>query len=87
MNTWALFDPAGAVNVIVIFHHWPALTALTLNPEILAAEAVDLLTDLIEDRETERQRIVPSVLIPRRSTASERGRSRRRVIGAGHDRR
>jgi DNA-binding LacI/PurR family transcriptional regulator len=60
----------------------PALTALTLNPEILAAEAVDLLTDLIEDRETERQRIVPSVLIPRRSTSSARGRSRRLVIGA-----
>lgn len=63
----------------------PALTALTLNPELLAGEAIDLLIDLIEDRPTERQRVVPSVLIARRSTRSgnERARGRRTVIGDG----
>jgi DNA-binding LacI/PurR family transcriptional regulator len=57
----------------------PALSTLSLNPEQLAYEAIDLLADLIEDRPTERQRIVPSVLIPRRST-QEAGRRRRTVI-------
>jgi DNA-binding LacI/PurR family transcriptional regulator len=52
----------------------PALSALSLNPELLASQAIDLLADLIEGRPTERQRIVPSVLMVRRSTrASGRG--------------
>ena len=58
----------------------PALTALRLNPELLAAEAIDLLIDLIEGRPTSRQRVVPSVLIPRRSTVAGRQRVRRTVI-------
>jgi DNA-binding LacI/PurR family transcriptional regulator len=61
----------------------PALSALSLNPDRLGEEAIDLLADLIEGRPTERQRIVPSVLIRRRST-QDRARGRRTVIaGAG----
>lgn len=59
----------------------PALSVLSLNPDLLADEAIDLLTDLIEGRDTERQRVVPSVLVPRRSTHGT-GRGRRTVIGA-----
>jgi DNA-binding LacI/PurR family transcriptional regulator len=62
-------------------HSRPALTALTLNPDQLAVEAVELLTDLIEGRETQRQRVVPSILIPRGSTVAGRGRRRQTVIG------
>ncbi len=55
----------------------PALTALSLNPEQLADEAVDLLVKLIEhDVLGDRHRVVPSVIIPRRSTRLLAGRAR-----------
>jgi DNA-binding LacI/PurR family transcriptional regulator len=62
-------------------HSRPSLTALTLNPELLASEAIELLTDLIEGRPTKRRRIVSSVLIPRGSTIVGRSRRKRIVIG------
>ena len=47
----------------------PALTALSLNPEEIGREALDLLVDLIEDGTAEvPQRIVPCTVIPRGST-------------------
>jgi DNA-binding LacI/PurR family transcriptional regulator len=47
----------------------PALTALSLNPDALGREAVDLLLALVEDDDpTERQRVVPTTVIPRAST-------------------
>ena len=47
----------------------PALTALSLNPEQIGSEALELLVDLIEDGATERpHRIVPFVVVPREST-------------------
>lgn len=50
----------------------PALTALSLDPERLGREAVDLLLELVEDREpSPRQRIVPATVVPRASTAAE----------------
>jgi DNA-binding LacI/PurR family transcriptional regulator len=57
----------------------PALTALTLNPERIGEEAVDLLVALIEGEDPgDLRRIVPSEVIPRESTirsvlASKRG--------------
>jgi DNA-binding LacI/PurR family transcriptional regulator len=62
-------------------HSRPSLTALTLNPELLASEAIDLLTDLIEGRPTERRRVVSSILIPRGSTVVGRTRRKHIVIG------
>jgi DNA-binding LacI/PurR family transcriptional regulator len=48
----------------------PALTALSLHPDRLGHEAVDLLLELVEDGEpTARQRVVPTTVIPRASTA------------------
>jgi DNA-binding LacI/PurR family transcriptional regulator len=47
----------------------PALTALSLNPEQIGYEALDLLISLIEDGEAETpHRIVPFAVIPRGST-------------------
>jgi DNA-binding LacI/PurR family transcriptional regulator len=47
----------------------PALTALSLNPERLGAEAVDLLVSLIEGEDPgEPHRLVPSAVVPREST-------------------
>jgi DNA-binding LacI/PurR family transcriptional regulator len=47
----------------------PALTALSLNPDQIGSEALDLLVDLIEDGTTdEPQRTVPFTVIPRAST-------------------
>jgi DNA-binding LacI/PurR family transcriptional regulator len=57
----------------------PALTALTLNPEHIGEEAVDLLVALIEGEDPGNvRRVVPSAVIPRESTtrsvvASHRG--------------
>jgi DNA-binding LacI/PurR family transcriptional regulator len=51
----------------------PSLTALSLNPEQIGNEAVELLVALIEEREpVERQRIVPFAVIPRASTQDAR---------------
>jgi DNA-binding LacI/PurR family transcriptional regulator len=47
----------------------PALTALSLNPEQIGSEALDLLISLIEDETPESpQRTVPFAVIPRGST-------------------
>jgi DNA-binding LacI/PurR family transcriptional regulator len=47
----------------------PALTALSLNPEWIGTEAVDLLVTLVESGEAaEPNRIVPFAVIPREST-------------------
>lgn len=47
----------------------PSLTALSLNPERIGSEAVDLLVTLVEDgTPAERHRVVPFVVIPREST-------------------
>lgn len=47
----------------------PALTALSLNPEQIGSEALDLLVTLIEDgTPAEPRRIVPFVVVPRAST-------------------
>jgi DNA-binding LacI/PurR family transcriptional regulator len=47
----------------------PALTALTLNPERIGEEAVDLLVALIEGEDPgDLRRIVPSEVVPREST-------------------
>jgi DNA-binding LacI/PurR family transcriptional regulator len=47
----------------------PPLTALSLDPDRLGREAVDLLLALVEDDDpTERKRIVPTTVIPRAST-------------------
>lgn len=55
----------------------PALTALSLNPDRLGREAVDLLLALVEQSEPpERHRLVPATVIPRESTAARR-RARR----------
>jgi DNA-binding LacI/PurR family transcriptional regulator len=49
----------------------PALTALSLNPDRLGREAVDLLLELVEDGEpAERHRLVDATVIPRASTAA-----------------
>jgi DNA-binding LacI/PurR family transcriptional regulator len=49
----------------------PALTALSLHPDRLGREAVDLLLALVEDGEpTARQRVVPTTVIPRASTSA-----------------
>jgi DNA-binding LacI/PurR family transcriptional regulator len=55
----------------------PALTALSLNPEQIGLEALDLLVTLVEDGEpAEPHRIVPFVVVPRGSTkAGGRARS------------
>lgn len=56
----------------------PALTALSLNPDQLGREAVDLLLALVEQSEPpERHRIVPATVLPRASTVAK-PRSRRR---------
>lgn len=48
----------------------PALTALSLNPDRLGREAVDLLTELVEGGEpAQRHRIVEATVVPRASTA------------------
>jgi DNA-binding LacI/PurR family transcriptional regulator len=47
----------------------PALTALSLNPEQIGSEALDLLISLIEDETPESpRRTVPFAVIPRGST-------------------
>jgi DNA-binding LacI/PurR family transcriptional regulator len=47
----------------------PALTALSLNPEWIGTEAVELLVTLVESGQAdEPHRIVPFVVIPRAST-------------------
>jgi DNA-binding LacI/PurR family transcriptional regulator len=49
----------------------PALTALSLNPEQIGTEALDLLITLVElGTPTDPHRIVPFALIPRASTCS-----------------
>jgi DNA-binding LacI/PurR family transcriptional regulator len=54
----------------------PALTALSLDPDRLGREAVDLLLALVEDGEPPaRHRIVPSTVVPRASTAPARRRA------------
>jgi DNA-binding LacI/PurR family transcriptional regulator len=52
----------------------PALTTLSLNPDVIGTEAVDLLVGLIENDEPggEAHRIVPCSLIPRASTQVKR---------------
>jgi DNA-binding LacI/PurR family transcriptional regulator len=48
----------------------PALTALSLNPERLGREALDLLLDLVEDGQSSSpHRLVPATVVPRASTA------------------
>jgi DNA-binding LacI/PurR family transcriptional regulator len=61
----------------------PALTALNLNPERIGREAVELLIGLIEgDEPRERQRIVPSLVVPRGSTVTAPDRRRPAAAGA-----
>jgi DNA-binding LacI/PurR family transcriptional regulator len=49
----------------------PALTALSLDPDRLGREAVDLLLELVEDgAPAVRQRVVPAMVVPRASTAA-----------------
>jgi DNA-binding LacI/PurR family transcriptional regulator len=56
----------------------PPLTALELYPERIGAAAVEMLVDLIEDREpAQRQVVVPTRLIPRASTKRLRSRAAR----------
>ena len=48
----------------------PALTALSLDPERLGREALDLLLDLVEDGASATpHRLVPATVVPRASTA------------------
>jgi DNA-binding LacI/PurR family transcriptional regulator len=48
----------------------PALTALSLDPEQLGREALDLLLDLVEDGASAMpHRLVPATVVPRASTA------------------
>lgn len=55
----------------------PPLTALSLNPEVIGTQAVDLLVTLIEDGSvSEPHRLVPFSLIPRASTQAEAPRPR-----------
>jgi DNA-binding LacI/PurR family transcriptional regulator len=50
----------------------PPLTALSLNPEVIGEQAVDLLVALIEgDEPAERRRFVASAIVPRESTVGE----------------
>jgi DNA-binding LacI/PurR family transcriptional regulator len=50
----------------------PALTALSLNPEVLGEQAVDLLVSLIEgDAPADCRRIVPATVAERGSTVAE----------------
>ncbi len=52
------------------------LTALELNPGRTAAEAVDLLIDVVEGRPpAERLRLIPTRLVERASTSREASRS------------
>ncbi len=52
----------------------PALTALSLNPECIGTEAVELLVNLVESGEAaEPHRIVPFSVIPRASTRGTAG--------------
>ena len=54
----------------------PALTALSLNPEWIGTEAVELLVTLVESGEAaEPHRIVPFAVIPRASTRASAGTS------------
>jgi DNA-binding LacI/PurR family transcriptional regulator len=47
----------------------PTLTALSLNPEVLGEQAVDLLVSLIEgEPPVELHRIIPTTVVPREST-------------------
>ena len=63
----------------------PPLTALSLNPEFIGTEAVDLLVTLIENGSvSEPHRLVPFSLIPRAST--ERGAQAPQVSRAAGDR-
>jgi DNA-binding LacI/PurR family transcriptional regulator len=60
----------------------PALTALSLNPDRLGREAVDLLLALVEQGEPpERHRIVPATVVPRKSTAASAAPRRARRAG------
>ncbi len=52
----------------------PALTALSLNPEQIGNETINLLVALIEERDpVERHRFVPYSVIPRASTQATQG--------------
>jgi DNA-binding LacI/PurR family transcriptional regulator len=49
----------------------PALTALSLDPERLGREALDLLLDIVEDGASAApHRLVPATVVPRESTAA-----------------
>jgi DNA-binding LacI/PurR family transcriptional regulator len=62
----------------------PALTALNLNPERIGRESVELLIDVVEGVEpAERQRIVPSIVVPRGSTVTTPSRATRGGAKAG----
>ncbi len=53
----------------------PTLTALSLDPDRLGREALELLLTLIEDDEpAERHALIPALVIPRASTVAEPGR-------------
>lgn len=58
----------------------PALTALSLNPEWIGTEAVELLVTLVESGEAaEPHRIVPFAVIPRESTRATAGTSTKKT--------
>ena len=62
----------------------PALTALSLDPDRLGREAVELLLELVEDGEPQiRRRLVPTTVVARASTAA-RAQSRPKP-GTGRD--
>jgi len=53
----------------------PPVTTVSLRPDVVGAEAVDLLIALINARgDVDRRRLVPPVLIPRRSTVRPKPR-------------
>lgn len=56
----------------------PPLTALALNPEEIAREAVEMVTDLIEDHEPpQRHVMVPFGIVKRRSTRGRKAAAQR----------
>ena len=64
----------------------PALTALSLDPDRLGREALELLLELVEDGEPQvRQRLVPTTVVARASTAAGARAQSRPKPGTGRD--